>query len=251
MARSRSPRAAAPKRPPKPRRPRATPAPDPAAPASRDPSKASAWALRLLAQARRRGEGKAAALRSAHPGEGPRQLGERLVKTSAFRAGLAGAVTGTLALVALPVGLPAGVALTLLLEAELLFALLALYELPSEGAQGRLRLTALWAGAGFADAAKSAGLKAGAEVLGRALAGSLPARIIARLNPALLRAILKRLGLGWLPRAARLWPILGAPLVFALDRAALRTLGHAALLTLDSVQRDLRRAGRAGAVNGK
>ena len=200
--------------------------------------KTPAWVERLLAQARRRGERKAAALRVEHPGERPRQLGERLVKTSAFRAGLAGAVTGTLALVTLPVGLPAGVALALLLEAELLFALLALYGLSGEGEQGRLRLTALWAGAGFADAAKSAGLKLGAEALGRALAGSLPARIIARLNPALLRAVLRRLGLGWLPRAARLWPLLGAPLAFALDRAALRTLGAAALATLDSVRRE-------------
>ena len=199
----------------------------------------SPWIERLLTRARQRGERKAAVLRAEHPGEGPRLLGERLVKTSAFRAGLAGAVTGTLALVTLPVGLPAGVALTLLLEAELLFALLALYGLSGEGEQGRLRLAALWAGAGFADAAKSAGLKLGAEAMGRALAGSLPARIIARLNPVLLRAILKRLGLGWLPRAARLWPLLGAPVAFALDRAALRTLGSAALATLDSVQRDL------------
>ena len=200
--------------------------------------KTPAWVERLLAQARRRGERKAAVLRAEHPGEGPRQLGGRLVKTSAFRAGLAGAVTGSLALVTLPVGLPAGVAVALLLEAELLFALLALYGLSGEGEEGRLRLMALWAGAGFADAAKSAGLKLGAEAAGRALAGSLPARIIARLNPALLRAVLRRLGLGWIPRVARLWPLLGAPLAFALDRAALRTLGAAALATLDSVQRE-------------
>jgi hypothetical protein len=156
------------------------------------------------------------------------------VRSSANRAGLAGAVTGTLAIVALPVGLPAGVAVTLLLEAELLFALLALHSLDSQGPTGRLRLYALWAGAGFADAAKGAGLKMGAEALSRAIAGSLPARIIGRLDPILLRAILRRLGLGWLPRALKLWPLLGAPLAFALDRAALRSLGFAAVDALES-----------------
>ena len=183
--------------------------------------------------AHRRGAARVEALRVRYPDDTRRQLGERLVRSNALRAGLLGAATGTLALIALPVGLPAGIAVTLLLEAELLFALLALYGLSARGASGRLRLYALWAGAGFADAAKGAGLRAGANAIGRALAGSLPARIIARLNPVLLRAILRRLGLGWLPRALKMWPLLGAPVGFALDRAALRALGYAALDTLD------------------
>ncbi len=169
------------------------------------------------------------ALRARFPDASRRELGERLARSSATRAGLLGAATGTLALIALPVGLSAGVAVTLLLEAELLFALLAVYGLSARGQAGRLRLYALWAGGGFADAAKSAGLRLGADALGRAIAGSLPARIIARLNPVLLRAILRRLGLGWLPRALKMWPLLGAPVGFLLDRAALRALGFAAL----------------------
>ena len=196
------------------------------------------WVEKVLASARERGARTAAKLRVDHPGQTPRQLGERLVKSSAFKAGLLGAATGTLSLVALPVGLPAGVATTLFLEAELLFALLAIYGLEGAGEQGRARLAALWLGAGFADAAKSAGLKLGANAAGRALAGSLPARIIARLNPALVQAILKRLGLGWLPRAARLWPILGAPLAFVIDRAAVAALGSGALRTLDDARRN-------------
>ena len=155
------------------------------------------------------------------------------MRGSAMRGALVGAATGTLALITLPLALPAGIALTLLLEAELLLSLIALYGFSTAGESGRLRLYALWAGAGFADAAKSAGVRLGANAVRRALAGSLPARIIARINPVLLRAILRRLGLGWLPRAARLWPLLGAPVGFALDRAALRALGSAALDVLD------------------
>ena len=215
-------------------------APSAAAPsgaAAAKPALVPGWVERVLASARSRGARTAVKLRAEHPGQSPRQLGERLVKGSAFKAGLLGAATGTLSLVALPLGLPAGVATTLFLEAELLFALLALYGLEGAGEQGRARLAALWLGAGFADAAKSAGLKLGANAAGRALAGSLPARIIARLNPALVRAILKRLGLGWLPRAAKLWPILGAPFAFVIDRAALRALGSGALRTLDDARR--------------
>jgi hypothetical protein len=164
-----------------------------------------------------------------------------------MRAGLLGAATGTLGLVALPVGLPAGIALTLLLEAELLFTLIALYGLPTRGAPGRLRLYAVWAGAGFADAAKTAGVRLGANAVRRVLSGSLPARIIARINPVLLRAILRRLGLGWLPRALKMWPLLGAPVGFALDRAALRVLGFTALDTLDDATRPPpTRAGSSG-----
>jgi hypothetical protein len=237
--------------PPSKRAPRSSPRLKPAGSTSRKSQPAGSslavprWVETVLAQALKRGERKAAMLSAAFPEESPRKLGERLVRTSAFRAGLAGAVTGTLAIVTLPVGLPAGVALTLLLEAELLFALMALYGLSGEGEKGRLRLAALWAGAGFADAAKSAGLKIGAEAFARAIAGSLPARIIARLNPILLRAILRRLGLGWIPKAARLWPLLGAPVAFAMDRAALRALGSAALSTLDGVAHDKRRAAAA------
>ncbi len=208
-----------------------------AAPEAKAAAPVPGWVEKVLASARERGARTAAKLRVDHPGQTPRQLGERLVKSSAFKAGLLGAATGTLSLVALPVGLPAGVATTLFLEAELLFALLAIYGLEGAGEQGRARLAALWLGAGFADAAKSAGLKLGANAAGRALAGSLPARIIARLNPALVQAILKRLGLGWLPRAARLWPILGAPLAFVIDRAAIAALGGGALRTLDDARR--------------
>jgi hypothetical protein len=199
----------------------------------------------LVDKARERAHFRIAALRLEHPGEDDVALGRRLIASMSLRAGVAGAVTGTLSLVALPLGLPAGIAISLLLEAELIFSLLELYGIESEGQQGRLKLYALWAGAGFADAAKSVGLRAGAGALGRVLRGSLPVRIIRRLNPALLKAILRRLGLGWVPRAAKLWPLLGAPIAFALDRSALRTLGEATLATLDDSARARRRATHA------
>jgi hypothetical protein len=195
----------------------------------------------IVEKARQRARFRVAALRLEHPGQDEIALGRRLVASMALRAGLAGAATGTLSLVALPIGLPAGIAFSLLLEAELIFALLELYGLETGGEQGRLKLYALWAGAGFADAAKTVGMRAGASAIARVLAGSLPVRIIRRLNPALVRAILRRLGLGWLPRAAKFWPVLGAPVGFALDRAALRTLGEATLATLDDDARARRR----------
>ena len=100
--------------------------------------------------------------------------------------------------------------------------------------------------AGFAGAAKSVGMRAGATAMGRVLRGSLPGRIIRRLNPELVKAILRRLGLGWLPRAARFWPLLGAPVGFLLERAALRTLGEATLATLDDAARARRRRADPG-----
>ena len=189
----------------------------------------------VLEGARARAARRVAKLRVQHPGEEPRQLGQRLVNASAFRAGVIGAATGALSLVSLPVGLPAGVALTLAGEAELLLALLEIYGIESAGTQGKAKLYALWAGAGVADAAKSAGLKLGANAVGRILAGSLPARLIAKLNPLLIKTILARLGMGWVPRALKLWPIIGAPIGFAIDRAALKALGSAALSTLDGL----------------
>jgi hypothetical protein len=199
----------------------------------------------IVEKARTRARFRVAALRLEHPGQDDVTLGRRLVAAMAMKAGLAGAATGALSLVALPLGLPAGVVVSLLLEAELIFALLELYGVETEGDQGRLKLYALWAGAGFADAAKSVGLRAGAGAVGRVLRGSLPGRIIRRLNPALLKAILRRLGLGWIPRAAKFWPVLGAPIGFALDRAALRALGDATLATLDDAARARRRKTQA------
>ena len=195
------------------------------------------WIAPILRLARDRADARASTLRSRFPHATPRELGERCVRSSATRAGLLGAATGTLALIALPVGLPAGVALTLLLEAELLFTLIALYGFSTSGEVGRLRLYVIWAGAGFADAAKTAGVRLGANAVRRILSGSLPARIIARINPVLLRAILRRLGLGWLPSVLKMWPLPGAPIGFALDRAALRALGSSALDTLDDASR--------------
>ncbi|HZX97396.1 MAG TPA: hypothetical protein VFE90_22965 [Myxococcales bacterium] len=199
------------------------------------------WVDQVVERARDRARFRVAALRATHPGEDQVALGRRLIGSSALRAGLSGAATGTLALIAFPIGLPAGVAVSLYLEAELIFGLLEVYDSDTAGEQGRLKLYALWAGAGFAGAARSAGLRAGARVIGRVLEGSLPVRIIRRLSPALLKAILRRLGLGWLPRAVKLWPIIGAPISFLLDRAALRTLGEATLATLDDDARKRRR----------
>src|SRR5438105_3000771 len=198
----------------------------------------------IMEHARQRARFRVAALRLEHPGQDEVALGRTLVGAMALRAGFAGAATGTLSLVALPLGLPAGIAVSLLLEAELIFALLELYGLSTDGEQGRLKLYALWAGAGFADAAKSVGLRAGAQAIGRVLWESLPGRIIRRINPVLLKAILRRLGLGWLPRALKMWPLLGAPIAFALDRAALRSLGDATLATLDDAARATKRRRR-------
>ena len=207
---------------------------------------APAWFAEVVEDARRRARGRVAALKAEHPKEDEVGLGRRLVRSAATRAGWYGAATGTLALLTLPVGLPAGIAVSLLLEAELILALLELYGVETEGEGGRLKLYALWAGAGFADAAKSVGLSAGARALGRVLWESLPGQLIRKLNPVLVRAILKRLGLGWLPRALKLWPILGAPIAFVLDRAALRTLGDATLATLDDAARSRRRKEKPG-----
>lgn len=195
----------------------------------------------IIERARRRARSRVVAQRELHPADDQVALGRRLIAAAALRAGFAGAATGTLALIAFPVGLSAGIAASLFFEAELIFELLELYGLPTSGDEGRLKLYALWAGAGFADAARSVGLRAGARALGRALRGSLPGRIIRRLNPALIRAILRKLGLGFLPKAARLWPLLGAPLSFAFDRAALQALGEGALATLDDEARAQRR----------
>ena len=208
---------------------------------------APAWFTEVVEKARLRARGRVAALRVQHSGEDEVALGRRLVRSSANRAGLFGAATGTLALITLPVGLPAGIAVSLLLEAELIFALLELYGLPTDGESGRLKLYALWAGAGFADAAKSVGLRTGARAMGKLLWESLPGQLIRKLNPALLKAILRRLGLGWLPRALKLWPILGAPIAFVLDRAALRALGEATLATLDDAARARRKTARRAA----
>ena len=209
-------------------------------------SDAPAWFAAVVEKARGRARARVLALRARHPGDDEVALGQRLVQSAATRAGWYGAATGTLALLTLPIGLPAGIAVSLLLEAELIFALLDLYGLPTAGEAGRLKLYALWAGAGFADAAKSVGLRSGARALGRVVWESLPGQLIRKLNPALVRAILKRLGLGWLPRALKLWPVLGAPIAFVLDRAALRTLGEATLATLDDEARARRRARKPG-----
>ena len=202
------------------------------------------WFNDVVEKARERARKRVERLRADHPGEHDVDLGQRLVKSSATRAGWTGAATGTLALITLPVGLPAGIAASLFLEAELIFGLLGLYGLETEGESGRLRLYALWAGAGFADAAKSVGLRAGARAIGQILRESLPGQIIRRLNPALLKAILRRIGLGWVPSAMKLWPLLGAPIAFVLDRAALQTLGDATLATLDDAARAARKRQR-------
>jgi len=193
-----------------------------------------AWFEPVVTFARGRAKSRVASLRAAHPGESDRRLGERLERSQAWKTGLAGGVTSTVALVTLPVGLPAGIATTLALEAELLLSLLELYGLASDDEVGRARLLALWAGAGFVDAVSSVGLKSGAVALGAVLAGSLPVTIIRKLPPALVAAILKRLGLSWTTKAARLWPLLGAPVGFAVDFAATRALGRLALDQLDA-----------------
>src|SRR5690348_5069912 len=128
-------------------------------------AEAPGWFEDMVESARGRARAKVAALKAKFPEEHDVDLAKRLVRSAANRAGWTGAATGTLALITLPVGLPAGIAASLLLEAELIFALLELYALDTEGEAGRLKLYALWAGAGFADAAKSVGLRTGARAL--------------------------------------------------------------------------------------
>src|SRR2546430_11455008 len=130
------------------------------------------WFDKLVEKARDRARLRVAQERAAHPDDDEVDLARRLIRASALRAGLAGAATGTLALITLPVGLPAGIAVSLALEAELIFALLELYGQDTQGEAGRLKPYALSAGAGFADAAQAAGLPPGPPPIGTALAQS-------------------------------------------------------------------------------
>jgi hypothetical protein len=189
----------------------------------------------VVARSEARAAGRVAALRTQHPQAPKKELATRLVKSFARRAGLGGAATGALSLVSLPVGLPAGIALTLAIEAELLLSLLKLYDIDTSGTAGRVRLYALWAGSGVADAAKNLGLVWGTEAVATIIVGSLPIRIISRLHPALVRLVLRRLGLGWLPKVLKLWPLVGAPIGYVFDSTALRKLGDGAVATLESV----------------
>lgn len=188
----------------------------------------------VVIRARSRAHDRVGVLRAKYPKESRHTLGDRIVASFARRAGLGGAATGALSLLSLPVGLPAGIALTLAIEAEMLLSLLELYGIDTSGEAGRLKLYAVWAGSGLTDAAKNLGLVLGADAIAAVLAGSLPARIIARLNPALVRFVLKRLGLGWMPKALKLWPIVGAPIGYLVDSTALRTLGRSAHATIEA-----------------
>lgn len=189
---------------------------------------------RALAGVEERARKRVAVLRIEHPNETPRALGERLVTSYARRAGLGGAATGTLSLITLPVGLPAGIALTLAVEAELLASLLVAYGHDVDGESGRAKLYALWAGGALADAAKNAGLSIGAKAIGEVLAGTLPVQLVRRLQPWLVKAILKRLGLGWVPGVLKLWPLVGAPIGYLLDSGAVKALGRTALDELEA-----------------
>src|SRR5947209_3290758 len=59
------------------------------------------WFAKILEIAQRRAAARVEALRVQFPEAPPRELGERLVQSSALRAGLLGAATGTLALITL------------------------------------------------------------------------------------------------------------------------------------------------------
>lgn len=192
------------------------------------------WLERVVSGVDERARKRVAHLRVEHPHATPRELSERLVRSYARRAGLGGAATGTLSLVALPVALPAGLAVTLTLEAELLASLLVVYGHDVSGEGGRARLYALWAGAGLADAVKNAGLGLGAGALAAVLAGSVPGQLLRRLQPWLVKAVLKRLGLGWVPRVLKLWPVVGAPVGYVLDSAAVGALGRLAVEALET-----------------
>lgn len=191
----------------------------------------------LIERSRARAHQRLTALRAEHPNLTRHELAERLVRAYAHKAGLGGAATGALSIVSLPLGLPVGLGLTLALEAELLLGLLDLYEIDPTGVRGRAPLYALWAGSGVVDAAKSIGLRMGADAVGRIIAGSLPARVIARLNPLLMRLVLRRLGLGWLPRLMKFWPVVGAPIGYVVDSTAIGTLGRTAIAHLESLPR--------------
>ncbi len=188
----------------------------------------------LLERARERGKAKAEAVR-ARPGNQRRsrfELGEELVRRSALRAGLLGAATGTLALFTLPISLPRA--------SRARSSSRRSSSSPCSRSTGSTA-AASWGGcasprSGWGRSCRRRQERRAARLanlLGRALAGTLPARPIARLEPALLRAILKRFGLGFVPRLFKLWPILAAPIGFVLDRAALRALGRSALDALE------------------
>ena len=61
----------------------------------------------------------------------------------------------------------------------------------------------------------------------------LPAKLVAKLHPALVKLILQRTGIGWVPKLFKLWPVVGAPIGYVIDSTAVAALGRDAIRTLE------------------
>jgi hypothetical protein len=168
-------------------------------------------------------------LRAQNPGISNDDLARKIVKRKAFKSGLVGATTGVGGLIVLPATIPIDLGLTWRIQAAVALSTAYAYGNTADTLDLKTDLYLILAGDSAKEALKRAGIEVAKEVTKRAVSRYVTRDVMKRVCAVIGRKIVTKAGEKSLTSLVKLVPLVGAPIGFAADWAATRTVGHYAI----------------------
>ena len=168
-------------------------------------------------------------LRDQNKGISDDDLARKIVRRKAFKNGLLGAASGFPGILALPATIPADLVGSWRIQAFMAISIAYVYGQTSQTTDLKTDVYLIMAGDSATEAVKRLGIEVGKTLTRKAVQKYMTREIMVKIWSVLGRKIITKAGEKSLTSFMRMVPIIGAPIGFAFDWAATRTIGHLAI----------------------
>jgi len=168
-------------------------------------------------------------LRSQNPGISQDVLAKKIVRRKSLKNGLVGAATGVGGVLTLPVSVPGDLIASWRIQAFMACSVAYVYGHTAETTDLKTDVYLILAGDAAKEALKRVGIEVGKHVTKKAVQRYITREVMKRIWRVVGQRIVTKAGQKSLTSFMKMVPLVGAPIGFAFDYAAARSVGHFAI----------------------
>ena len=168
-------------------------------------------------------------LRSQNPGISSDDLAKKIVRRKSIKNGLVGAVTGLGGIITLPVGVPADLIASWKIQIFIALTVAHVYGHNAKTADIKTDIYLILAGDSAKEALKRVGIEVSKGVTKKAVSKYITREVMKKIWKVVPQKIITKAGEKSLTSFMKMVPLVGAPVGFAFDWVAAKTVGKTAI----------------------
>lgn len=168
-------------------------------------------------------------LRSQNPGISPDKLAKKIVRRKSIKNGFIGAITGVGGLITLPVTIPADLVISWKIQIFIALCVAYVYGHNSRTTDIKTDVYLILAGDSAKEALKRLGIEASKGVTKKAINKYITREVMVKIWNVIPQKIITKAGEKSLTSFMKMVPLVGAPVGYAFDWVAAKTVGKTAI----------------------